>query len=390
MTAPLPVAPKLRLPAPTLWLRSPDGALQAAVVYREVAYVEKNNDLGKWTASLPYTPQTLWAAEPDWEVLLVEQDGTVALSGPILKPTVTEPAGRTPGSVALEGVDDLDVLDRSLAWPSPSQPIGNQVAAYDSRTGVASTILQGYWADNIGQSAQAARRNSRVVIETDAVVGATVSEQARFDNLLILSQSVANKGGIQFRARTNIDGFTRLSCRAPRTMPDVKFSTALGNATDVQWSREGGVSDMIGGGQGDLDQRAFVISTDPAVTAAYGRREDFYDYRNADPAQLQTDTDAKRAEKAPTRQASFTPLDTPTVRFGRHYRLGDTVTFETVTATGAQSWLVPIQEVEKTWSRGGGRTVKPRAGDLGATATTRRRLTEKELLRRVSRLESGA
>jgi hypothetical protein len=379
----------VRAQAPTLFLRRPDGTLDAPVPYAQIKYIERCDDLGTWTIELPYNEQTLQATTENWGVIGTEYGKTI-VSGQITKPEVAEPTSRTAGKITLTGVDDKTWIDRAMAWPTPANAPANQSVDYDRRSGVASTVLLGYLNANIGPGARAERRVDRVQLDTDPLVGATISEQARFDELLSIVQSVCLKGGITLTCRVELDGSVRYGAQLPRDLSaDLKFSTKLGNATDVTWSHEGGISDLIGGGQGDLDQRLFVTAGNATTRSVWGRREGFYDYRNADPAQLQADTTAKLTEQGPTRSASFTPVDTDRVRFDRDYGLGDLVSFETLRYRRVDSWTVQVREVERTWNRAGGRTAVPRIGDVGATATSRRNVGIREMERRLSRLERG-
>lgn len=255
----------------------------------------------------------------------------VVLSGPIWD---LDRQGTQDNVLIASGPDDLFWLKARMDLPQPGAAditagaTGTFTPAYDTRTGVASTVIQAYVNAHAGPGAIAARQVPGLSLAADPVIGTSVTGNARFDGpLLTLLQQLALSGGdIGFRIVQVGTGLV-FSCYQPVTRAGALFSLDLGNLHDFAWARKGPATNyvyVLGGGVGTA--RVIAEATDAASIAAYGRVESLLDARDtsdaATMAQRGHDEVLKQKE---TSNLAMTPIDTAALAWGRDYTLGDRV-----------------------------------------------------------------
>src|SRR5260370_4985966 len=125
--------------------------------------------------------------------------------------------------------------------------------AYDTRTDVASTVVQAYVNANLVAAINIDRNLSTLALAADPGAGTTVTGNARFDNLLTLCQQLASAGGdIGFRIIQTANGVLTFSCYQPVDKSgNARFSSDLANLFDFQYSLAGPLAnsmDVLGGG----------------------------------------------------------------------------------------------------------------------------------------------
>lgn len=378
---------------PTVWMVDPAGAKRGTITYTQLKAIPRYCDVGTWRVECKLTERAVQAAAAGWRVLIDDESG---IYGGYVTEAEIALNDRVP-RLTLSGMDDMIWLRYSLAWPLPTAAIGSQSVAYDVRTGTASTVLTAYVAANRGPLAtNTSRRIPGFTLSADPLIGATVTGRARFTQLLELLQGLAITGGVGFRMRpTGIDRNMVFEVYSPPSLGGVaRFGLGLNNLQSLKWRITAPTATaVVGGGRGEETARDFVELTDAAELAAWGRLEGFFDYRSASDsdalAELTQGTQRKLDESGATQFVEIQPVDTPRLAFGTGYQLGSEVKVDVYNGITLSAI---IREVEITVERSGGnrvRTVKPRVGDIGATATSRQMVALRDAVARVANLETN-
>jgi hypothetical protein len=202
-------------------------------------------------------------------------------------------------------------------------------AAYDTRTGTASTVIQAYVNANLVAATNIDRDLATLVLAADPVVGTSVTGNARWDNLLALCQQLASAGGdIGFKIIQTANGVLTFSCYQPNDQSaNAKFSLELQNLFDYEYSLAGPIAnsvDVLGGGT-DAGRTAVRLVDSTSITN-WGLVEGVRDARDTSdtPTMLQRGIADINAGSEITNLA-LTPRDTDTVLYGRDYNLGDII-----------------------------------------------------------------
>lgn len=273
--------------------------------------------------------------------------------------------------LAVRGLDDTMWMAARDAWPVPSAttPANFSSSAYDTRTGVAETIIRQYVDVNAGPSAPAARQVSGLTLDTDVGRGSTVKGNARFDPLMTkdgtgLAQVLAQNGGVGFRivqSGTNL----QLQFYVPSDLSaSVIFSEALGNLVDFEYDDgapdlDSGGNFVVVGGGGDGTSRVFRFVEDSGSESDWGRIETFRDARDTSDT---TTLDQRGADTLDNskEQITFSAIlaQTEQMVYGVNFDLGDQVT-----AIVDNTAIVDIiREVNIKLDKDTGETVAPTIG----------------------------
>lgn len=321
--------------------------------------------------------------------LLLVRDGATVLSGMVVvKGRERDGAA---DEVVLQGVDDLERIGWRIIYPDPTLTADGAQPAYDVRTGDAETVIRDYVRLNAAadalNSGSEDRRIPGLAVAINGNLGTTVTGRGRWQPLVEYCATLAERGGVGFRARQQLgtDEIT-FEVYAPQDRPGVRFDV---DATRSSGSLKGygyelaipEVTWAIAGGRGQLEAR--TIRQDSDGVDAWGRIERFLDQNNAgdedDPGSEADELDAAIADTLREGQGAIDmdlePVDTEAVRWGRDYSLGDRVK---VRIDGETVWR-QVREVEVTVDAQGER-VGPKLGDA-----SRRRL--RRLLARIGELE---
>jgi hypothetical protein len=338
----------------------------------KLEFVVRHQDVGSWVLDLhPASPaaatvrQAITSGTVANMGIEVERDGVIVMSGPVAQFRRTR-QGMTE-RLTLSGPDDLVWLRRRLATPQPATtaPPYN-TAAYDVRTGVASTVMRAYVNANVGPGAITARKWTFLTLAADPLVGSTVTQQARYDLLLDVVRATAIAGGdLGFKVTSNAAGGLVFSVYQPvDRSATVVFSDAIGNLGDFDYELSAPDGNYgFGAGSGEDTARVIAEAGDTASIAQWGRTEFFRDRRDtSDTTQILQSVNEELAKRAEKRSISVVPIDTPTMSFVTHYGLGDKVT---AVLDGVPIAEV-VREVKVTYDAGGAR-VQATLGTPGAT-----------------------
>lgn len=378
---------------PQVWMIDPSGDKRGILPYRSLTAVEKFLGVGTYRVTAELTEQNARAAAAGWRLAIMLGSSPI-MAGQITEAEMAygqESGGRIIPTITYSGEDDMGWLRDRQVYPTPANTVDNQTDAYDIRTDDASTVILGYVNDNAGPGALVARRVPGLELDPDPVVGGTVTGRARFQKMMPFCAEIADDAGIGFRVVSDTTTVKRFQVYVPRDLRGpARFSIGLRNLAMLKWRLNApSATTVIGGGRGEEDAREFVEETNATETTAWGRREDFFDFRSASDtdagAELIAGTARKLNESAATSQVQFLPIDTDTLKYGRDYGNGDRVT---VNVFGTQVTVqATIREVEHRASKRDGYRVFPRAGDIGAGGTSRQRSILDAAVARLSNLE---
>lgn len=345
-----------------LEIRDASGVIVAACEdYTSATFVAKWLDLGAWTITLPLlSTSTALLLAPGAGVQLSLDDVPV-FSGPVI--TADGDTGDGRGQITISGVDDMVVLADRLASPQPgtAAPPYN-LNAYDTRTGVAETVIKAYVNLNAGPGAVSARRWPGLSIATDLVRGSTVTGNARWGRLLDVTAELANAGGLGLRCVA-----LQFDVTAPADRSAVvEFSEQRGSLGRVSFSMQAPGATYVyvaGGGEGTARTLIEAAAT-PSLSAGWWRRERFRDARDTtDPTVMaQRAVDELDADVDATKLGlTIETIDTPGTRWPTDYSLGD---FVSVVTPWDTTLIRRVTALQIALTAEAGTTVTPTLGVL--------------------------
>ncbi|MFF1450173.1 siphovirus ReqiPepy6 Gp37-like family protein [Streptomyces sp. NPDC058274] len=326
------------------------------------------------------------------------------------------------GSLYFGGSCDNKLAYSRLAFPDPTKSATQQWSATDDARAVSGPAGHLIWSElyqALGPGAVAERRIGNVIFEGDVSFGTTVSDNLQWDVIGSKLESwTTNNGsgnqGAGYRCVWDPNGkCINLHIFAPRNLSkDVRFSKELGNLREFTWSLTAPtVTRVFVACQGTGKGRYIYQQIDTDTEAEWGRQiEQWVDRRDlpikADPTTGQpikadlsvTDAQFATAQQAVTQAATdaltqgakngnfqIYPLDTPHIKFGRDYFVGDIVT---VSVDGTEYTDI-VREVSITVDSGGQtQTVSPSIGDQGSGNPLNLYKTVFEMREKLRRLEA--
>jgi microcystin-dependent protein len=293
------------------------------------------NNVGTWEIpALPDThPLCAVLRSPGSGIIVTGPDGVI-LSGPTISAINSVESGQGSGTWKISGVDDSVILGERLAYPTPTTAdVTAQTSAYDTRTGVASTVMLDYVEANLADGvAPVTRAISYLTIGTDPVVGSTVKRSARFDILGELLSELASIDSLGFDIRQNDDvlefNVFEPVDRSLEIRMDVSNNTL--SRTEYAYGRPNATLAIVAG-QGAGTDRQFVevttTASEDAETLWERRIETFIDQRNTSD---ETELEQAGLEKLATDGVTVTSIDVVpssdvTMVYGVDFNLGDRV-----------------------------------------------------------------
>lgn len=336
------------------YVRAPDLSIAGELRgWTSLTVTLRYNGVSSWTLEGPAAGLMERLGQPGYGLVVVDTRGVpmvsprnVLISGDVEDTGPREWAADSseaayPGRLTLVGGDDLAIVADELAFPDPGSAVANQGSDYDKRAGAAETVIKGYVAANVGHGRASARGDSSapnartVAVATDQGRGSTVSYSARFDPLLDVVRSCAAASSPQLGVRVEHDvaaGDLVFDVYTPQDRSaTVRFSRGRRNLRgySVQRSMPTATHVVVGGGGEGID-RLFIERKDSAAAAEWYRVvRVFVDQRQTeDVAELEAAGDEELQRGRRSGALSATAVDTPSLRFGRDFGLGDWVAVE--------------------------------------------------------------
>lgn len=299
------------------------------------------------------------------------------------------------GSLYFGGKCDNKLAYNRLAFPDPSKPATQQWQADDSGRNISGPAGHLIWSElnqALGSGALANRQLGNVILGNDVTFGRQVSDNVQWDVIGAKLESWIDTttAGYRFVWDPN-QRVINLHLFTPRDLSkDIRFSTDLGNLREFTWSLTAPtVTRVIVACQGSGKNRYLYQQIDAESEAEWGLQvEQFLDRRDlpikADPTTGQpikadlsvTDEAFATAQQAVKDAATealsqgakngnfqIYPIDTPLIKFGRDYFVGDRVTV----AIDGTEYTDIVREVTITVDQGGQtETVAPSIGEQGS------------------------
>lgn len=306
--------------------------------------------------------------------IVVRRAGTVLFSGPIER--LRRVRTKTADTIEVSGPDDLVVLWDRLVHPAPATG-DYSTAAYDVETGPAETVIKAFVEANAESSALSPRITPGLSIAVDQARGSVVTGRGRNHNLGDFAVELALAGGdlglsvVQAAAGSRVFDVYEPTDRTATAV----FAVERGNLAGFDYELVLGDGNyLVVGGGGEEELRVFVEGGDSESIVRWSRRvERFIDQRQTT---VVDELEQKLAEellgRADQVKVSLSVLDTPGLRFGSDYTLGDRAT---VVVDGVRVEQV-VREVAVVVEKNG-ETVTPTLAspggvDLGFIAATAR------------------
>lgn len=325
------------------------------------------NDIGGWTLTMPKgTAQAASLVKGGW--INVMTGTQPVLAGQVLGLKVTRSSSETFSGTLTAYGSTAETLLKVLAWPAPGLALASQNVDYDRQVGAGETVIKHYVNANAGPGALVDRRIPGLVVAADSAAGSTVIGAARMTPLVPdLIGPLATSAGLGFRVLFNAAGNLEFQTYVPvDRSASARFAIDLGNLTSYEHTEEAPKTSVaVVGGTGDGAARTYrqVIDSD-AITAWGVRTETFVDSSSAASTDEMDQAGAQQlVNDGPVSSLSIEAIDTPNLRFGEHYFLGDVVTAEDVTDV--------LRGLTITWNAADGLTRKSTVGTASTTGTRR-------------------
>ncbi|MGC5534216.1 siphovirus ReqiPepy6 Gp37-like family protein [Streptomyces sp. SR-10] len=311
-------------------------------------------------------------------LIIRTSDGTLVDSGPIR--TVDWSRSKDDsgaGKLTVGGVSDTEVLARYTCWPAPGSAIGSQAdAVYKISAAVTETAMRTLVNVNAGPGALASRKCPLLTLAANGLHGPTITRQLnQFESLLAVLTDLANTAGLGFRVVQVSSGLQFQVYEPADRSGTARFAFSFGNLADANYTTTPPTCTralVVAGGQSTPRACKTVDRADPLFPGLV--IEQFVDLTSVDTASVdlvaQMDQAAEEALTAGAGQGSLaiSPIDTPQLRYGRDYQVGDTVS-----AKVRESWMTDVvREVTLTCTASEGTTVKAAVGSSDGDGTVAR------------------
>ena len=269
------------------WLievRDSAGAMVATVdEFESFACTIKHLAPGPWSLALPLDTEPARLLLKNGYGVEVRRYGLPIMSGLVIAAEVDTGDGR--GLVTVSGLDDLVILADRLASPQPGTAAPPYATtAYDTRSGIAETIIKQYANVNAGPGAVSTRRWPGFTIATDLARGSSVAGTGRWQSAFDLCRELAVAGGLGLRCVSLIfDVYVPVD----RTT-SVEFSHRRDSLGALKFSHQAPQATFVycgGGGEGTARTIVEAINS-PAIASGWWRRERFRDARDTTDATI--------------------------------------------------------------------------------------------------------
>jgi hypothetical protein len=300
--------------------------------WQSLTLVERHNTPDAWTLTGPASVLSVF--EPGMGCIL-DRDGEQITSGQLRSVRRwTDRSSRD--QVELGFASDLAGLGGRVVQPTPGHVLSEGVStfpdAYDARSGTVEDLILAYIDAHIGSGALVDRRLTSLVLPASLVRGGATSVTARFDNLGVLVQSLAEAGRLRVTVEHDETGGPHLALRitpVPDVSDNVRFGPAGSIATGLVTEQSFEIAAptltravVIAGGE--LENRAALRVVDEDAEALWNTViEQTIDQRQTvEPAEMLRAAHEALDEGAGTVKVSFTVADGPDVQYRRDYAIG--------------------------------------------------------------------
>ena len=344
-----------------VWARDPNRVRKGQLTPLSAQCVLRESGVGTWSITVDESSQWSPVVQEGWGVVVMDGDTTV-FSGPVTEIQVEQ--NGTERDVTLTGVTDMHVLADRLVYPNPALGYDMQDRSHYKAKGAAETLIldliRGQCIPESGP-VSVTRATPGLVVPATLGRGSATSVEARFTRLLDEVQALATVGGLVVDIVQDGTDLP-LIIREPRDKSrSVRFMQDSGLGAYTVKNTAPTITTVILGAQGEGASRT-ITGKNGTYEDRWGARriESFSDRRDTEDADEHDKTMTEvLAEGGPSGSATFEVAETPGLRYGEHFQLGDIVT---VALPGGQTITDGVRYVEITWDPYG-REVKLTVGD---------------------------
>ncbi len=356
--------------------------------WRTLGVILRRRDVGAITVSMS-------AASPAVELLgagtglIVTENGVPIASGRYDHPqaTMDDEGDPYPGTLTISAPDDLVDLRDRIVYPVPTVAWANQPADRQTLHGPAETLALFWIRGNTGTQASLPARRTLLVVPPTQARGRVVKRTTMAgENLLTVVQDVISADGLGIRALQGANGPELSVLVSQDKSAEVFFTYGRNNlaAWDMTQSCSDGNVGLAAGGEGAARIYRERVNHD-SVHRWRRRVELFIDQRQTtDNEELTSALETSEAEHPDTSDLSLKVLDSAAIQYGRDYGLGDLVGVR----IGAESLVLPVEEVQITVDQNGAQRRVVTLGQVGTGPRDRMRGTVRDVLTRVRKLET--
>ncbi|MCO6011407.1 siphovirus ReqiPepy6 Gp37-like family protein [Actinoallomurus purpureus] len=365
------------------------------VDWRSLDVTRSFNAPAAGTLELVAYPDILAQLQPGNRIIVI-RDGQIWCAGPMEVPQeytwgvggASASSEPDPGIVKVSFADDLAYLAGYKTYPNPAAAATAQTVASYVRTAVnGETILRDLVNLNCGPGALTARKIAHLVLGAVASVGTTCNVTTRFEPLLDACRTVAiAAGGLGFRT-AQVGTSIEYQVYGPRDLTaTARFSRGLGNLRAVSYKQSAPtLTTALVAGSGDAESRIIAEVSDATATSTWWRIEDVVNQSDTgDASQLTQSGQVALAQGAAPVELATVTVDTPDLKAGRDFDLGDKVSVELATGTTVSDL---VRSTQLQASPKDGEYVTSVVGSPDATTDPRWVTAVRDLSKRLARLE---
>jgi hypothetical protein len=345
------------------------------------------------TVELPAYPEYMEQLQPGNRIVVI-RDGSIWCAGPMEEPQNYEwsvDGEQGYGKVTVRFTDDLARVAGYITYPDPAANWDAQVTTsdvWDSEAGLAGAAILNLVDVNCGPSALTNRRVASMVMGSGSAEGTTVTVLTRFEPLLDMCRRVAAVDGLGFRTRQDGAQIVFEVYDPTDLTSTARFSQSLGNVRRLSYSLGAPVATsmmMLGGEKGS---RVFkqVASGEQFTWYRVEKASERSGDEGDTTAELTTAGQAELVEHGPDASISVETIDSPDLRAGIDFDLGDLVTVEL--PAGLEMAEV-VQSINLKATPEQGELVTTTIGQSDETRSLQTVRVVRELSRRLGRLEAG-
>lgn len=308
-----------------IYIRNKDGSFRDRLIdVASVNIIETLNNIGSWTIKSK-TPERCPFVVGDG--IVIYKNGDYYYSGPVKKISEKYNGITDVYEWTVQGVNDLDYLNRRVCYPDPSTGDTSEIAYYTD-SGTLSKVIERLIVKNMGTLALVSRREplfDSVIAENE---GMPCSVKLRFQTLLkaIQQQLDIQKFSINTLWDADADKLSFVLRKSNDLSHMLLFSTELNSVDSFSFLASAPNGNyIISGGQGEQTERAFAYAEDTDSENQWGRIEYFHDVRSVEADNLQDDADVTLQKYAGQNVGFSAAMDADGayLRYRTDWNLGD-------------------------------------------------------------------
>lgn len=360
---------------------------QPISTWTSIDVTQRFNTVALGQVVVPLTRTAAQLLAPGRRISII-RDGDWFAGGPIERPGEQRYSRQNGGTLTIGFGDDLALPAARAVYPDPawSMPGPPSVARREFAAVNAELAIRSLFDENAGPTALPDRQVAGLTIGAAAGVGDPVTIGFRLEALLDACRTLALAGGgLGFRV-VQVGGVLELQVYQPLDLTEqVRFSIGLGNLLDYTYLPEAPTvtAALVGDGSGTGASRDFIERVS-AAAATWGRMEKVVSKSDTtNTTELELAGDAALAEGVATASLTALAVDTPSQRYGEHYRLGDVVSVELFTGDVVSD---VVRAVRLIATPDDGEVLSPLIGTQGATTDPQWRAITRQMQQDVLRL----